>query len=177
MKIKSLFIDFLRVMIVFAVVTMVGWSVAMAGNAEYDEDEYATCPLCEGTGAGVCFGCAGNGGFYVGYSYCACPMCQGTGLGACAGCSGTGVVRISNNSYNGGYHGGYGGGSNGGSSSSSGRTCAGCRGTGICTACKGEGGYWLETGRYTGKNTKQWENCTGCHRSGKCGVCYGKGKI
>ena len=58
-----------------------------------------------------------------------------------------------------------------------GRTCAGCRGTGICTMCQGKGGYYTNSGTYTGSGSKTWHQCSSCHGSGKCGVCYGRGTI
>lgn len=60
---------------------------------------------------------------------------------------------------------------------SQGRTCAGCRGTGVCTMCQGKGGYYTNSGTYTGSGSKTWHTCSSCHGSGKCGVCYGKGTI
>lgn len=61
--------------------------------------------------------------------------------------------------------------------SSDARRCAGCRGTGICTGCKGKGGYWVNSGMYTGKDSKTWVECFSCGGTGQCGVCYGKGYI
>lgn len=58
-----------------------------------------------------------------------------------------------------------------------GRTCAGCRGTGVCTMCQGKGGYYTNSGTYTGSGSKTWHQCSSCHGSGKCGVCYGRGTI
>lgn len=63
------------------------------------------------------------------------------------------------------------------STPSQGRTCAGCRGTGVCTMCQGKGGYYTNSGTYTGSGSKTWHQCSSCHGSGKCGVCYGKGVI
>lgn len=63
------------------------------------------------------------------------------------------------------------------STPSQGRTCAGCRGTGVCTMCQGKGGYYTNSGTYTGSGSKTWHQCSSCHGSGKCGVCYGKGTI
>lgn len=60
---------------------------------------------------------------------------------------------------------------------SQGRTCAGCHGTGVCTMCQGKGGYYTNSGTYTGSGSKTWHQCSSCHGSGKCGVCYGKGVI
>jgi len=60
---------------------------------------------------------------------------------------------------------------------SQGRTCAGCHGTGICTMCQGKGGYYTNSGTYTGSGSKTWHQCSSCHGSGKCGVCYGQGTI
>ncbi len=60
---------------------------------------------------------------------------------------------------------------------SQGRTCAGCHGTGVCTMCQGKGGYYTNSGTYTGSGSKTWHQCSSCHGSGKCGVCYGKGTI
>ena len=58
-----------------------------------------------------------------------------------------------------------------------GRTCAGCRGTGVCTMCQGKGGYYTNSGTYTGSGSKTWHTCSSCGGSGRCGVCYGKGVI
>lgn len=63
------------------------------------------------------------------------------------------------------------------STPSQGRTCAGCRGTGVCTMCQGKGGYYTNSGTYTGSGSKTWHQCSSCHGSGKCGVCYGQGTI
>ena len=60
---------------------------------------------------------------------------------------------------------------------SQGRTCAGCHGTGVCTMCQGKGGYYTNSGTYTGSGSKTWHQCSSCHGSGKCGVSYGKGTI
>lgn len=60
---------------------------------------------------------------------------------------------------------------------SQGRTCAGCRGTGVCTMCQGKGGYYTNSGTYTGSGSKTWHTCSSCGGSGRCGVCYGKGTI
>ncbi len=72
--------------------------------------------------------------------------------------------------------GGYSGGNYNSGSSGSGRTCSGCNGTGVCTGCQGKGGYWLETGHYTG-GSKTWTTCGSCNGAKTCRVCYGKGKI
>lgn len=86
------------------------------------------------------------------------------------------MVRMQMNAqYGGGFNNGYN--SSGGSSSSSGRTCAGCRGTGNCTMCHGHGGYYHDTGTYTGNPGQTWTTCPGCGGNGKCKVCYGKGSI
>lgn len=78
-------------------------------------------------------------------------------------------------SYN--YQGGAMGGYSGASPSSSGRTCAGCRGTGKCTSCNGKGWYYQETGYYTGNSRKEKTTCIICHGSGRCGTCHGNGTI
>lgn len=75
-------------------------------------------------------------------------------------------------SYGGSYGGGYSTGS-----SSSGRTCAGCSGTGKCTLCDGKGWYYQETGYYTGNSHKEKTTCPSCHGTGRCGTCHGNGTI
>lgn len=57
------------------------------------------------------------------------------------------------------------------------RTCPGCGGSGICTSCHGAGGYWVNSGSYTGSNSRTWVTCGVCHGSGRCGVCHGKGSL
>ena len=88
----------------------------------------------------------------------------------------TGVSMSPGNS-GGGYYQGVSPGGNSSGSQSSGRRCAGCNGTGRCTMCNGRGGYWLDTGMYTGQDTKKWQTCSACNGSGQCQVCYGKGFI
>lgn len=88
----------------------------------------------------------------------------------------TGVSMSPGNS-GGGYYQGVSPGGNSSGSQSSGRRCAGCNGTGRCTMCNGRGGYWLDTGMYTGQDTKKWHTCSACNGSGQCQVCYGKGFI
>lgn len=87
-----------------------------------------------------------------------------------------GVSMTPVNSGGGIYQGGNSSGNSSGSYSN-GRSCAGCSGTGRCTMCKGQGGYWLDTGMYTGESTKTWQTCSACYGSGQCRVCYGKGFI
>lgn len=81
-----------------------------------------------------------------------------------------------NAQFNGGGNiGGYSGGSN--SSGGSSRTCAGCHGTGRCTGCAGKGGYYVNSGLYTGSYSQTWTRCGSCNGSGSCGVCRGAGSI
>ena len=58
------------------------------------------------------------------------------------------------------------------SSGSSGRTCAGCHGSGKCTGCAGRGEY-----RGEGYYGTQMFDCPVCSGTGNCKVCYGKGVI
>lgn len=88
-----------------------------------------------------------------------------------------GVSMTPSNSSGGYYQDGNSRGNSSGSHSD-GRSCSGCHGTGKCTMCKGEGGYWLkDTGMYIGKDIKTWQKCTVCYGSGQCRVCHGKGFI
>lgn len=107
-----------------------------------DGHQFTECSICKGEGVAPCIGCAGNGGYYIGYNFVYCPMCGGKGIVTCIMCNGLGLVpyheRNSSSSgsgmYNGGY-GGYSGGGYSGSSSSSGSIrCSGCGGTAKCTA-------------------------------------------
>ena len=86
-------------------------------------------------------------------------------------------VNVGSGNSGGGYYQGVSPGGNSSGSQSSGRRCAGCNGTGRCTMCNGRGGYWLDTGMYTGQDTKKWQTCSACNGSGQCPVCYGKGFI
>ena len=52
--------------------------------------------------------------------------------------------------------------------------CPSCNGTGICTSCKGAGGYW----DYYGYSAdKIWRKCTSCNGTGRCFNCYGSGHL
>mgnify|MGYP002678529065 FL=1 len=67
-----------------------------------------------------------------------------------------------------------------GSSSSSGRSstrCRSCGGTGLCTTCNGQGGYWEEVGYLTGTPNKKYITCPVCRGTKHCGVCRGVGSI
>ncbi len=79
-------------------------------------------------------------------------------------------------SYSTPSYGGYSTGSGYGSSSS-GRTCAGCNGTGKCTMCDGKGWYYQEAGYYTGNSRREKTTCPVCHGTGRCGACHGNGTI
>ena len=64
------------------------------------------------------------------------------------------------------------------SPSSTGRTCRSCGGSGVCTLCKGQGGYWVDSGTFTGTGNKKWATCGSCAGgNGKCRVCHGKGSL
>lgn len=160
-----------------------------AFSEHYTNNDSYKCPICNGTGIQTCLLCMGAGGkmawrcmtmppYSTYYDYVACIACQGKGQVMCTWCSGTGDVNlpsvdnqslhiVPNNSGN----------SSGGYSSSSGSTCGSCRGTGNCTMCKGRGGYYHNTGTYTGTNEKTWTDCPACNGSRKCQVCYGRGSI
>ena len=82
----------------------------------------------------------------------------------------------------GGYSSGYSQGSSSGSSSSgsgsSSRICRSCNGSGVCTGCHGKGGYWVDSGKFTGSGNQKWATCGSCAGgNGKCRVCHGKGSI
>ena len=68
-----------------------------------------------------------------------------------------------------------------GSSSSSGnnrrRLCPSCKGGCICSVCGGKGEYWIETGMFTGRDTKKLITCSTCKGTKHCGVCRGNGYI
>ena len=53
------------------------------------------------------------------------------------------------------------------------QTCKYCRGTGVCTSCKGKCGEW----KYTYLDNKSWIDCPGCNGSGRCGICRGTGRL
>lgn len=75
---------------------------------------------------------------------------------------------------NGGSYGN--GGNSGGSSSRSTsvyQTCKYCRGTGVCTSCKGKCGEW----KYTYLDNKSWIDCPGCNGTGRCSICRGTGRL
>lgn len=65
----------------------------------------------------------------------------------------------------------------GGNNSSSAHHCNSCSGTGVCGSCNGQGRYWIDTGTYTGYDSRKLTNCAVCGGSGKCRVCYGKGSF
>lgn len=78
-----------------------------------------------------------------------------------------------------GYSGGgnYGGNSYGGSSGSSTyTTCRSCGGSGVCTSCNGKRGYYVDSGTYTGYNTRVWKDCPSCNGTGRCFNCHGTGR-
>lgn len=56
-------------------------------------------------------------------------------------------------------------------------TCKICRGTGICTRCKGKCGEWMYVDTYTGDGTKAWINCPSCSGNGRCSNCRGTGRL
>lgn len=60
---------------------------------------------------------------------------------------------------------------------SNGRICKSCSSTGECTACGGRGQYWVDSGIYTGSDSRTLVDCGSCGGSGKCRVCYGNGYI
>lgn len=68
-----------------------------------------------------------------------------------------------------------------GSSSSSGnnrrRLCPSCKGGCVCSVCGGKGEYWIETGMFTGRDTKKLITCSTCRGTKHCGVCRGNGYI
>lgn len=91
-----------------------------------------------------------------------------------------GIIAAKQNAgggYNPNFSGGYN--SDGGAGSSSSRTqCRSCHGTGKCTMCSGQGGYWLkDTGMYVGKNIDTYKTCSQCHGTGNCRGCGGSGSL
>lgn len=162
-------------------------------NGAYD-NLLNPCGACQGSGQVVCYLCGGAGGsnsyrcmtvppYSSYYVWITCNGCGGNGVVSCPYCYGTGRVKNVQSSGNvskgrssgrGTYNNGS---SSSSSSSSSQRTCSGCRGTGRCTLCKGQGWYWEDTGTYTGSSNKKKVTCPSCRGDGKCGVCYGRGSI
>lgn len=65
----------------------------------------------------------------------------------------------------------------GNSSGSVNNTCRSCGGSGVCRSCGGTRYYVIETGSYTGYDTKAVRDCPSCHGSGRCSTCYGSGRI
>lgn len=57
------------------------------------------------------------------------------------------------------------------------QTCKYCKGTGVCTRCKGKCGDWRFIDTYTGDGTKAWINCSSCNGNGRCSICLGTGKL
>lgn len=136
------------------------------------------CMMCHGSGA--CYMCGGTGVGYNLYGPYPCVACQGGRR--CTSCGGSGFNELSyfvantdqapaNQTYNSGY-GGYSGGS---ISSSTSPQCKGCRGTGLCTSCKGTG-KTKSSAYYTDGHTII-SNCAVCNGTGRCGVCHGSGVI
>lgn len=153
----------------------------------------SNCSVCGGSGKTICTMCMGTGRTmqtivdYYTYSaniiYVVCPSCSGSGKQNCTWCYGKGskecvfcngkCYTISYPNNGGGYIppvSGYSGsedGYSGSSHNSSGRTCAGCHGTGRCSYCKGLGiTSYGET-----------HDCLVCGGSGNCKVCHGQGII
>lgn len=52
------------------------------------------------------------------------------------------------------------------------RICAGCKGSGFCSMCKGKG--WQKNVTMYGTTVS---NCPACNGTGRCLVCHGKGSI
>lgn len=63
------------------------------------------------------------------------------------------------------------------SSSSSHKKCGSCGGSGLCTGCNGQGGYWEEVGYLSGHPKQIYTTCPVCRGNKHCGVCRGNGYI
>mgnify|MGYP007069905615 CR=1 FL=1 len=145
---------------------------------------------CGGTGyvKQVCFPCMGTGVFYG----ILCGSCGGYGYVsmACSYCANRKAYELGrkqrelyeqsrknsdrdNTYYNNSNSSSY---SNNSSSSSVYTTCRICRGSGICTSCNGTGGYYVESGMYTGSDSRKWCDCPSCHGNKRCFNCYGSGR-
>lgn len=66
-------------------------------------------------------------------------------------------------------------GSSSGSTGNYRRACPSCNGGRICSSCGGRGEYWVETGTFTGRDTKKLVTCPVCRGTKHCGTCRGKG--
>lgn len=62
------------------------------------------------------------------------------------------------------------------SSSSSHKKCGSCGGSGLCTTCNGQGGYWEEVGQLIG-GKKKYITCPVCRGTKHCGLCRGNGYV
>jgi len=172
-----------------------------------------SCTNCFGTGRSQCVYCSGTGqqlssgivGYdYYGYprygmTYVTCGLCFGTGRTVCSVCGGLGKMTfipsavpvpttpLYGNDYIGSGSGG--GGSGGGGSgkrsySSDGSTCSSCKGTGLCSGCKGSPtticNYCDGVGKkkYSSNPNANYETCAVCNGSGKkyCPICRGTGR-
>lgn len=52
------------------------------------------------------------------------------------------------------------------------QTCKYCKGTGVCTRCKGKCGEWKFV-----YDSESWISCSGCNGSGRCSICRGTGRL
>lgn len=70
--------------------------------------------------------------------------------------------------------GSVGSGSSGSSSHSSSiyQTCKYCKGTGVCTSCRGKCGEWKFV-----YDSQSWISCSGCNGTGRCSICRGTGRL
>lgn len=131
------------------------------------------CENCNGTGVfhgwnpytgpvtTECYLCKGKG-----HHLCNAPMCRGYRDGKKMQQSGAYYAPVAPST------GGYSSPSTGSSSN----ICRICKGGGICTSCNGTGGYYVDSGTYTGYDTRVWYDCPSCHGSKRCFNCHGTGK-
>lgn len=52
------------------------------------------------------------------------------------------------------------------------QTCKYCRGTGVCTRCKGKCGEWKFI-----YDSESWMDCVSCNGNGRCSICRGTGRL
>lgn len=133
------------------------------------------CVMCGGSK--VCNVCNGSRvmtvtGLFLGNQHTLpCAACDATGI--CSSCRGNGYTIIDNGLLN-----GVGSGSSNKSSNNyynnnsyGSSNCGKCRGTGVCSTCRGKGSIFSLT--YA---VNKWIDCPECSGSKKCSLCNGSGR-